>query len=150
MTVHLKYRPAALLCCLLLAGCANSLKPRHSYAPPPGAAPTEYKSVETGELRATAGHKGSKLGAEVVSSETIGEDQLIEVSIPIDPDDVDQVYITSPSGEPFELSREAQIIQNYETNDVGIKFQVPKSKNLNFQLQLIDTRDDDWPPFREQ
>lgn len=149
-TLHRYHLVTALIGSLLLAGCAGSLKPSHTYAPPPGAAPTEYNTVETGELRATAGHKGDGLGAEVISSETVGEEQEIEISIPLPPGQVDQVRVVSPSGESVPLSREAQIINNYETNNVGIRVKIPNSNNLGFQLQLIDTRDDDWPPFRDQ
>lgn len=150
MTLHRNHLVTVSLCCLLLAGCASSLKPSYSYKPPPGTAPPELNTVETGELRATTGHKGDVIGAEIISTETIGEEQLIEVSVPIEPDQVDQVRILSPSGEPVELSREAEIIRKYETNDVGIRFQIPKNTNIKFQLQLMDTREDDWPPFREQ
>jgi hypothetical protein len=150
MTLHRYHLLTASLGCLLLAGCAGSLKPSHKYAPPPGAAPTQYKTLETGELRATTGHKGDGMGAEVISSETVGEEKEIEILIPLPPDQVDEVQVVSPSGAPVKLSREAQIIHNYETNNVGIKFKIPDSNNLGFRLQLFDNSDDSWPPFRDQ
>jgi len=151
MTLHRNHLLTVSLCCLLLAGCASSLKPSNTYKRPAGAAPPEYNTVETGELGATTGLRDDGTGAEVISSETVGEEQSIEVTVPIEPDQVDEVRILSPSGEPVELSREAEIIHKYETNDVGIRFQVPKNNtNIRFQLQLMDTREDDWPPFRDQ
>jgi len=137
--------------CLSLAGCASSLEPKSTYVPPPGAAPMENKVVDTGELKAEPGHKDDATGAEVVKTESLGDSQSIEVSVPIEPNQVDQVRILSSDGDPVNMTREAQIIHNYETNNVGIKFDVPNSDNLRFQLQLIDHPNDDaWPPVRLQ
>jgi hypothetical protein len=140
----------ALLLCLSLAGCANSLEPQSTYTPPPGAAPMENKSVNTGELKAEPGHKDDITGAEVVNTESLGDLQTIEVIVPIEPSEVDDVRILGSDGDPVTMTREAEIVHNYETNYVGIKFQVPKSDNLGFRLQLIDHPDDDWPPVRHQ
>ena len=70
--------------------------------------------------------------------------------MPIQPDLVDQVQVLTSQGEPMPLSREARIVHNYETNNVGISVQVPKSENLGFRLKLIDHPDDEWPPLRQQ
>lgn len=110
----------------------------------------EMKSVESDELRFERGARGEKLGAEVLQSETEGDLQSIELRIPLPPEEVDQIEVMSPSGEPVRMSREAEIIRNYETGDVGIKLQIPKSKNMGFRLKLIDHPDDDWPPMRQQ
>lgn len=139
-----------VLFCLLLSACATRLEPRSTYTPPPGAAPMEMKTVDSDELRFERGSRGEKLGAEVVNSETEGDLQSIELRIPLPPKEVDQVEVMSPSGEPVRMTREAQIIHNYETNDVGIKFQIPKSENMGFRLKLIDHPDNDWPPMRQQ
>lgn len=139
-----------LLPCLWLAGCAGSLEPQPHYKPPRGAAPMEKKALDTDELEARTGQKGNRVGAEVVNTETLGDLQSIEVRVPVPPDEVDSVRILLPGDDPSGMTREAQIIHNYETNDVGIKFQVPKSDKLRFQLRLIDHPDDDWPPVRQQ
>jgi hypothetical protein len=135
---------------LLLQGCTGSLQPRSTYIPPPGAAPTEKGSLDTGQLEPTVGYKEDQLGAEVVNTEVLGDMQSIEINVPIQPDLVDQIQVLSESGEPIPLSRDAQIIYNYETNNVGITVQVPKSENLGLRFRLIDHADDDWPPMREQ
>ncbi len=141
----------ALLLCLWLAGCASSLEPKSTYTPPPGAAPMENKSVDSGEFRAEPGYKDDVLGAEVVNTESLGDLQSIEINIPIEPDQVDRVRVMGPNGDPVPMTREAEIIHNYETNNVGIKIEVPNSDNLRFQLQLIDHPNDDaWPPVRLQ
>ena len=135
---------------LLLQGCASSMEPRSSYTPPPGAAPTENSSLDTGQLEPTVGHKGDQLGAEVISADDSGELRSLEINVPIQPDLVDQVQVLTSEGEPMPLSREAQIVHDYETNNVGISVQVPKSENMGFRLKLIDHPDDEWPPVRQQ
>ena len=70
--------------------------------------------------------------------------QSIEISVPIDPDSVDEVQVLDASGEPLPMSREATIVHNYETNHVGISIQLPKSENTGFRLQLIDKPEDGW------
>lgn len=139
-----------LLLCLWLAGCAGSLEPQSIYAPPRGAALMENNSVNTSELKAEIGNRGDLLGAEVVNTQSLGDLQSIEVNIPIEPGQVDKVLIMGPGGDPVNMTREAEIIHNYETNNVGIKFKVPKSDNLRFQLQLIDHPGDEWPSIRLQ
>jgi hypothetical protein len=139
-----------LLICLLLTGCATSLKPHSRYAPPRGAAPTEGKAIDTGELRAQRGNRGDRLGAEVINTELIGDLRSIEINIPIEPDQVDQVDVIDSSGKSIRQSRQAEIVHDYETNNVGIKIQVPNSDNLGFRLRLIDNPDNNWPPLRQQ
>ena len=146
-----RFHIPALLLCLWLAGCASSLEPKSTYVPPPGAAPMENKTVDTGEMGAEKGQRDDATGAEVVRSESLGDLQSIEVIVPIEPNEVDDVRILGSDGDPVNLSREAQIVHDYETDNVGIKFDVPKSENLRFQLQLIDHPNDDaWPPVRLQ
>jgi hypothetical protein len=143
-------RIPAFFCCVWLAGCATSLEPKGDYSPPRGAAPTENKAVETGDLKAEPGARGDKIGAEIVNTESLGDLQSIEIKVPVKAEEVDEVQVIDSSGQQYRLTREAEIIQNTETGDVGIKFEVPKSKNLNFRLRLIDHPDDDWPPMRQQ
>jgi hypothetical protein len=135
---------------LLLQGCASSMEPRSSYTPPPGAAPTENSSLDTGQLEPTVGHQGDQLGAEVISADDSGEMHSVEINVPIQPDLVDQVQVLTSEGEPMPMSREARIVHNYETNNVGISVQVPKSESMGFRLKLIDHTDDEWPPVRQQ
>ncbi|MCP4769080.1 MAG: hypothetical protein GY875_22820 [Gammaproteobacteria bacterium] len=139
-----------VLACLLLQACTSGLEPQSDYTPPPGAAPMEEKSVDTGQLEATPGHRGDELGTEIIRYEEYDEYQSIELNVPIEPDQVDRVEVMSPSGETIPQSREAQIVHDYETNNVGIKIHVPKTDNLGFRLKLIDHTADEWPPVRQQ
>ena len=139
-----------ILICLLLQGCASQLQPKSDYKPPTGAALMENSQVDTSYLEPTVGNKGDLLGTEVIRSETIGDEQEIELAVPINPDLVDDVYVTSSSGDSVVLTREARIVQNYENNNVGITIRVPKSENLGFRFKLVDYPDNDWPPVRHQ
>ena len=133
----------AIPLCLLLQACASN-------PPPPGAMSMEKSNLDTGQLEPTIGHKGDKLGAEVVGSEDLGDEQLIEIRVPIDPALVDQVHVTTPDGQTVRQSREARIVENYENNHVGISVRIPKSDNMGFRLKLVDHPDNDWPPVRPQ
>jgi hypothetical protein len=130
---------------LLLPGCASSgLQSQSQHRPPPRAELNEGGSLDSGLLEPTVGHTGDKLGAEVVSSEISGELQSIEVNVPIEPGSVDQVQVLDASGNPLPMSREATIMHNYETDNVGISIQLPKSENTGFRLKLIDKPEDRW------
>jgi hypothetical protein len=132
---------------LFLQGCASSgLQSQSKRRPLPGAELNEGGSLDSGLLEPTVGHKGDKLGAEVVNSEISGELQLIEINVPIEPDSVDQVQVLDEWGKPLPMSREATIIHNYETNNVGISIQLPKSENTGFRLKLIDDPEEGWYP----
>ena len=132
---------------LLLQGCASSgLQSQTQHRPPPGSELNEGGSLDSGLLEPNVGHTGDKLGAEVVSSETSGELQSIEITVPVEPDSVDQVRVLDASGKPLPMSREATIVHNYETNNVGISIQLPKSEDTGFRLQLIDDPEDSWYP----
>lgn len=134
---------------MLLQGCATSMKPKSSYRPPPGVM-LDSSDLDTGYLEPTPGHKGDRLGAEVVTSEITGEERVVNIRVPVDPDRVDKVQLMSTSGQPLNMSREAQIVHNYETNNVGITVRIPNSDNMGFRLKLIDETDTGWPTMRQQ
>ena len=136
---------------LLLQGCASSdFQSQTQHRPPPGPELNEDGSLDSGLLEPNVGHKGDNPAAEVVSSEISGELQSIETNVPIEPDSVDQVQVLDASGEPLPMSREDTIIQNYETNNVGISTQLPKSENTGFRLKLIDKPEDGWYRWNER
>lgn len=140
-----------VLICLLLQGCASQLQPKATYRPPPGATPEEVGNVNTGDLLPTVGHQGDRLGARVVGAEDDGDDQVLQIELPVDPTTVDRVEVIAPGSGSEVLSREAQILQNYENDNVGITVRVPKSDNMGFRLKLIDHPDEDeWLPRRHQ
>lgn len=68
---------------------------------------------------------------------------MIEINLPIDPDQVDQVRVVSPTGESLEQYREPEILRDYENNNVGVKIFLPRQKNLGFRLRLIDNVESD-------
>ena len=140
----------AMSACLLLQACAGGLEPESNYTPPRGSAPLEEKSVDTGQLEATPGHREDTLGTEIIRYEKYDEYQTIELNVPIEPDEVDQVEVMTPSGEVIPQSRQAQIVHDYETNNVGIKLHLPNTENTGFRLKLIDHAEDEWPPIRQQ
>jgi hypothetical protein len=130
---------------LFLQGCAsNDIQSQTKHRPPPNAELNEDGSLDSGLLEPNVGYKGDNPGAEVVSSEIPGELQSIETNVPTEPGSVDQVQVLDEWGEPLPMSREDTIIQNYETNNVGISTQLPKSENTGFRLKLIDKPDDGW------
>ena len=148
-TVMMSYRNLfyLVLVGLFLQGCASSgLQSQTQRRPLPSAELNEGGSLDSGLLEPTVGHKGDKLGAEVVNSEISGELQSIEINVPVEPGSVDQVQVLDESGEPLPMSREATIVHNYETNNVGISIQLPKSENTGFRLKLIDDPEEGWYP----
>jgi hypothetical protein len=126
-----------VLVALVSQGCARVHTPGN-YPSPPGTSSSGMSSLDTGLLEPNVGFKGDRLGAEVVNAEISGELQSIEINVPIEPDAVDRIQVMTQSGELLPLSRQATIVRNYETNNVGITIQLPKSENLRFRLKLID------------
>ena len=123
---------------------------RSNHRLPPGIASSGGSSLDTGLLEPSVGYRGDRLGAEVVNSEISGELQSIEINVPIEPGAVDRIEVMTQSGESMPMSRQATIVHNYETNNVGISIQVPKSENLRFRLKLIDDPRDEWYPVRDR
>lgn len=120
------------------AGYQSSRKTEQQNAPPP-----EIRVLESGQLEAIPGFRGGVIGAEVIDAEIIDDQHIIEINLPIDPDRVDQVHVVSPSGEKLKQSREAEILRDYENDNVGLKIFLPRQKNLGFRLRLIDNSDAD-------
>ena len=102
--------------------------------------PPVVTELNTGYLKATPGYRGDVLGAEIESISIIsgGEQQSIKVNVPINPDLVDRVEVISTSGQTVKQNQKAEILRDYETNNVGIKLFLPKRKDLSFRLRLID------------
>jgi len=133
-----------ILVSVWLQGCASSNgSPSHdslkAAPPPPG-----ITTLDTGYLESTPGYTGSVLGTKIigVSDLSAEELQIIEVSIPVDPDQVDEVQIISPSGSTLKQQRQAEILRDYENNNVGIKLYLPRQQKWGFKLKLIDKPED--------
>jgi len=104
----------------------------------------DVKTVETGVLQNVIGYRGDVLGAEVVSIFVSEDDlwEIIELSIPIDPDLADRVSVVSPSGKRIELESPPEISRDDENNKVGIILKRPKQARLGFKIRLIDLPDE--------
>lgn len=127
---------------VLTTACSSARKnPFPNPVPPP-----PNTILETDTLVAKPGYTGKLLGASVADStiDPDGEQQIIEINVPIDPDqiDVDQVEVISPSGETLKQKKNAEIMRNYESDNVGITIFMSKEKNLSFKLRLIDNSED--------
>ncbi len=133
-----------ILISIWLQGCASSYGSQSHNSPKAAPPPPDITTLDTGYLETTPGYTGSVLGAEIigVSDSTAEELQIIEVSIPVDPDQVDEVRIISPSGSTLKQERQAEILRDYENNNVGIKLYLPKQQKWGFKLKLIDTPED--------
>jgi hypothetical protein len=102
--------------------------------------PTSTTIAETTYLKAKEGYTGNQLGAEVkeVSIDEGAETRLIEVHIPFDPEKVDRIQIVTESGKILKKDRVAEVLKDYENDNIGIKFYLPKQKNWVFKVKLID------------
>jgi hypothetical protein len=106
--------------------------------------PPEAPTPETGIIQSVDGYNGDVLGAEVVSINPAENDavEVIKLSVPIDPEVVDQVTVVGPSGQLLEPDEPIEITPNQEERSLGIILTLPKKKKLSFQIKLIDLPDD--------
>lgn len=120
----------------ILSGCSTISEDNVSEA-------KQLTQIETGYLQNKIGYVGDVLNAEVTNIEYLPEQQLqvIEIHVPVDPDQVDKIEVISPSGEIIKQDRTAKILSDYENKDVGLKLYFPKQKNWSFKLKLIDEAD---------
>ena len=133
-----------ILISVWLQGCVTSYgSPKHDSrnALPP---PPDVTALDTGYLETTPGYTGDVLGAKIIGVSEISEEELlmIEVSVPVDPDQVDEVRIISPSGKSLKQEKQAEILRDYENNNVGIKLFLPNQQKWDFKLKLIDMPDE--------
>jgi len=125
----------SLLSCFVLSSCSSG----KTFSSDPIPAPPNT-SLDTDILKARPGYKGKILGASVEESKIgpAGEIQAIKINLPIDPDQVDKVEVISPTGETIKQRRAAEILRNYESDNVGVTIFLSKDKNWEFKLRLID------------
>jgi len=104
----------------------------------------DVKTLETGVLQNVIGYRGDVLGAEVISVFASEDDlwEIIELSIPIDPNLADRVSVVSPSGTRIELEQPPEISRDDENNKVGIILKRSKKTRLGFKIRLIDLPDE--------
>lgn len=102
--------------------------------------PAQAEILETGVIEGVPGFRGDELGAEVLSVSEAEDERLrvIELSIPVDPERVDQVSVVGPSGQLLDIRRPIEISADPENNKVGITLTLSKQRSLGFRIQLID------------
>ena len=118
-------------------GTAKNMEPNQLAVPP-------RMALQTDLLTARPGYTGKILGAEVLASEPgpLGEEQIIKINVPVDPEQVDRIEVISPSGETIKQRRTAEILRNYENDNVGITLYLSREKNWSFKLKLIDSNEE--------
>jgi len=99
---------------------------------------------ETGVLQNIFGYQGDVLGAEVTSVTATADNtsEVIEISVPVDPELVDRVKVVTPSGKPVKLDSPLEISRDPENDKVGITLRLSKKYDLGFKIRLIDLPDD--------
>lgn len=107
-------------------------------APPPP--PPE---VESGNLRAEPGYTGDRIGVRILGVTDLPDEDLqaIDLDVPIDAGRVDRVEIVSPRGRPIEQPKDAEIRPLPDPENAGIRIFLPKRKDLEFRIKLIDEPD---------
>lgn len=132
-------------CCLMLQGLISGCQAQNAIIQDVNKLPpTEAPTLETDIIQRVDGYKGGVLGAEVVSITPAENDSLevIELSIPVDPEVVDQVTVVGPQGQLLELDEPIEISPDQEKGSVNIILTLPKKKKLGFKIKLIDLPDD--------
>lgn len=106
----------------------------------PKSAPPPPKVYRTGTLKAEVGSTGDVFGSEVERVTILSDDtiQEIQISIPLPPDQVDEVEVVSTSGNEVIQLRDAEIRPSAETGGTGVTIYLPPGKKLQFRLRLID------------
>ena len=135
----------AVLLIMLIHGCAvgtgSSITNSESQN---NLLPSMATGLDTGYLQATPGFKGDVIGAKVESVDTSPDGQFdtIAISVPLDPQQVDQVQVISGSGKIIKQPSAVEVVRDYENNKVEIRFLLSKQNNFGFKLKLIDLPDD--------
>ncbi len=115
---------------LLLSACATVEK----------SAPAPPKVYRTGTMKAVTGSTGDVFGSEVERISILSDDtiQAIDISVPIPPEQIDQVEVISASGNEVEQLREAEIRASDGSAGTDITVYLPRNRKLQFRLKLID------------
>jgi hypothetical protein len=132
MSYLMSYPKLLIACCLMLQGLISGCQAQNTIIQDVNELPPEgVPKLETVILQRVEGYKGDLLGAEVISITSAENDALevIELSVPIDPEVVDQVSVVGPSGQLLELGEPIEISPNQEKSSAGIILTLPKKRN---------------------
>jgi len=132
----------SLMGVLLVSGCAGHRSPSASGVS--DVEPETQSVVLTGVLEAKPGYTGNKFGVEVenVSVTGGGEVQALELSLPFAAEEVDRIEVESAEGEAVVLPREVEIEPGPDPKNTGIRIFLPKRKNWEFRIRIIDLPED--------
>lgn len=121
------------------AGCASKRSP--STAAERAAA---EKTVMSGVLEAKPGFTGDEIGVEVERVVPVdgGQLQALDLNLPLASDRVDRIEVESVSGEVIDLPREPEIEPGPDPRNTGIRIYLPKRKNWEFRIKIIDVPED--------
>ncbi len=124
---------------LLMAGCAVDRSPADVNA---GQRQTETV-MRTGVLEAQPGYTGSKFGVEVESVSNISDEvQAVDLVLPFTAEQVDLIEVETVNGEVVDLPKEVDIESGPDPKNTGIRVYLPKRKNWEFRIRIIDTPED--------
>ncbi len=132
---------ALALSALLVAGCAPKHKGRRvglADAPPPS-----LQEIESGNLRAEPGYTGDRIGVRILGVTDLPDEdlQVIDLDVPLDAGQIDRVEVVSPGGRPIAQPRDAEIRPLPDPANAGIRIFLPKRKDIEFRIKLIDEAD---------
>jgi len=99
--------------------------------------------LESGVLEAKPGYTGNKLGVEVESVSTVGDDLAVDLNLPVASDRVDRIEVETITGQAIELPREVEIEPGPDPRNTGIRIFLPKSKQWEFRIKIIDMPEQD-------
>ena len=134
-----KWYACLISLCFILPGCA-SVPDKAEAAATPSPAP---EAIETGMLEAKPGFVGDVLGAEVTEMDTTGDTMdVISVTVPVEPGQIEVVRVIAPSGNIVEQEKPAELSPDYQNHRVGVRLYLPKRKNWEFKLRLVDPNAD--------
>ena len=124
---------------LIVAGCASERSP--SAAAERAAA---EKTVMSGVLEAKPGFTGDEIGVEVERVVPVdgGRLQALDLNLPLAAERVDRIEVESVTGEVVELPREPEIEPGPDPRNTGIRIYLPKRKNWEFRIKIIDVPED--------
>lgn len=99
--------------------------------------------VRTDVLEAKPGYIGNRFGVEVEDVSVIGDQvQAVDLNLPFSAENVDRIEVESATGEVVNLPREVDIEPGPGPNNTGVRIYLPKRKNWEFRIRIIDTPED--------
>ncbi|MEM7562594.1 MAG: hypothetical protein AAF353_06035 [Pseudomonadota bacterium] len=115
----------------LITGCADHSRDPNNIAAPP---------VITDILSAWPGYTGDQIGTmvEQVSSLTSDDFQTIRLEVPLVPEKIDAVDVFNADNKLIEQEKRMQVVALPRIGYSSLEIYLPKSKNLRFQLHIID------------